>query len=529
MKNNFYLPLFIIFCIFFFVSRDTLNAQNKRVVILGGVGYAFEPKVYNLSKAPEKLPDVSTYNTSWENILQCGLNSFSLEHLNYYGEVTAAYSIFGLGNYLPFWESLRDKFIKEVADVIFSNSALLEIIYEWVRPYYSDAFDALGYTFQIQYIDLLRNAKLYMDGFDYKKELADLNKNEKEFANQKGKLNAFLFRRIHNKQMTIEECRYWIDKIINDFEGHLKNVNDPRSYCDEITELKGGCNLCRGYFKTGGKYYDLMYKLYDKKFHTCIFPEFDNIYEFDNGYLLLKKSDKEALVSGDGVQLTEFKYNDVFSFNNYGLAAVCMEKIFKDTVIADQDIETYYTFPPFDPRTIKKGDTIFDEHKNILWGFIDKTGREVFPLENSVRADTITLVDPVSNEVYDQMYLQKDDVDFLNGVEVLNEGEYFGLADFSGQIIIPFQYKSMIEVFADDKNLPQLLIVNEGGKYIVDEVNGSYIDGGKWALMDIKGKNITGFIYDKLDYSSDDQGIALLHFKRDKISGTLDRNGKEHK
>jgi hypothetical protein len=527
MKSSF--QLFAVSFIIFIASLADLYAQNKNVVILGGIGHAVEPKDFNISKAPEKLPDVSSYNTTWENILECGLNSFSLEYQNYQGEVISAYSILGLGNYIPFLESLRDKFIYEVAGVIFRNPFLREITYDWVRPYYSDAFDALSYTFQIQYIEILRNSKAYLDGFDYNNELADLKKNEDGFARQKGKINAFIFRRIHNKQMTLDECSYWINKILKDFESHLKDAHDPRSYCEEITTLKGGCNLCKGYFKTEGKYYDLKYKMYDSKFQECNLPLFDKFYEFGNDYFVLGTKDKKALITQEGIALTEFKYSELFSFNNYGLATVCMKKIFTDTTIAEEDMEAIYPYPPYDVWSIKKGDTIFSEYEKDLWGFIDKNGKEILSPEYTLKSEVMRLSDPVTDVQYDQMFIESTNVDFSNGVEVLHKGEYFGLADFSGEIIIPFSYKSMIEVFADDKNLPQLLIVNEGGEKVLDEVKGSYVEGGKWALMDIKGKNITGFIYDKLEYISDDQGITLLYFKRGKRSGSLDCMGKEHK
>lgn len=519
---------FIVITVIYTTLTQVTYAQNA-MVTLGGAGYAVPPKERNILKAPEKLPDVSAYNITWEKILGAGLNSFELEHQNYEGKVKAAYSLFSLGNYSPFGESWPKEIITKVAYTIFSSPMLRELVYIWVRPYYIDVFDKMHYKTQIQYINLLRSADTYLKDFNYKAELQDLKEDEKGFAEKKGKLNAFLFRRIHKKQMSLEDCRVWVSRLLEEFGSYLKNGNDPSSQCDEYEAVKGDNYLCGMYTYNGFKGRATRYRLYDPYHNLYDLPLFDRYIDLKAEDLyVLQDGGFSALANTYGQLLTDFKYQSIFNFNDIGLAPVTKKYSTRTHVVLDADVAYTNPFPPYDNKVMKKGDTIFDTIDEMKWGFINMQGTEVIPALYDIKSDTINKYDtehPYNTQ--EMIILSGEDVDFNFGVEIVMKDGYSGLIDMKGKVVIPFE-NSYIEFISCATNRDTgILMVNKGGTRVWNEEKYSYTaEGGKWAVFSTTGKNLSGFIYDKLEWGKDEQDGKLC-FRRDGIEGYIDNYGNE--
>ncbi len=516
---------------FFLTLLALFTYGQEPIVILGGAGYAEQPKDHNILKAPVGLPDVSTYNVCWEKILDASLNSFELEYKNYSGKVNAAYSIFSLGNYSPFEEFWPREIITKVAYKIFSSPVLRELVYIWVRPYYIDAFDEMHYKNQIQYINLLKSADTYLKEFNYKDELRDLKADEKGFAQKKGKLNAFLFRRIYNKQISLGDCREWISRLLNEFGSYLKDSNSLSSQCDEFTAVKGDNYLCGMYTYNGFNGRTTRFRLYDPYYNLYDLPAFDRLIELkaDDLYVL-KDGEFSAVATAYGKLLTEFKYLSIFDYNDYGLAPVTRKFSTRDYVVLDHDVEYTDITPPYGNmiKVGKKGDTIFDTIDEIKWGFINLQGTEVIPAVYYIKSDKITQTQPEPPyEVNEFIMFSGEDVDFNYGVEIMMKDGFTGLIDTNGNEVIPFE-NSYIEFisFAQDRDT-SILMVNKGGTKLWNKEQYTFtIEGGKWAVFSTTGKNLSGFIYDKLEWGKD-EWEGKLYFRRKGIEGYIDKYGQE--
>jgi hypothetical protein len=238
MKNIFV----TLFCIFQFgkniSSQNTIllfvdSTHNGNYITEGNdaegmVGNSLvKPLRHTIAPIPkevkEKIPVKIDYGKGLDNLL----SSFQTEHLSYH-EILPAYSIFGLGNYYVF-SALPSESEKEdsasfakIKQTVFQKNGLLEMIYNWAIPYYKNAFADMSVPEQDDYLTLLNETKLYAENFDLKKETTDLIAMQDGFANTKGKLKAFVFRRIHNKELTKEECIAWVSKIISDLSSVKK-------------------------------------------------------------------------------------------------------------------------------------------------------------------------------------------------------------------------------------------------------------------------------------------------------------------
>lgn len=74
---------------------------------------------------------------------------------------------------------------------------------------------------------MLKHAKKYVFIFDYEAELAVFRKKEKYFnysgpngyRGEFGRMEAFIFRRVNNNEMTLQQISGWIDILQKDLDG----------------------------------------------------------------------------------------------------------------------------------------------------------------------------------------------------------------------------------------------------------------------------------------------------------------------
>ncbi len=98
-------------------------------------------------------------------------------------------------------------------------------LYKWTKPYYLEAFKKLPYYKKQMYRDMVKHAKKYIAEFNYKSEL-EIYKKYPNFFHCKspkgghrgrfGRMEAFIFRRVHNHDMTLQQMLNWINIIQKD-------------------------------------------------------------------------------------------------------------------------------------------------------------------------------------------------------------------------------------------------------------------------------------------------------------------------
>ena len=210
---------------------------------------------HHVSPAPGELTNSFPSDYDFPKGLNSLLNSFQLEHLIYH-EIRPGYSLFGLGNYyslsaLP--DDAKDTtnqdslHVVQIRKVVFQHHSLLPLIYSWAMPYYQSAFEQMSVPEQNDYLALLNEAKTYTQNFDLARETNDLRLMADTFAFHKGKLQAFIFRRIYNGELSKEECIAWVSKIISDLSSvktqHAGEIDNYVVY----KELSADYFLCTPY------------------------------------------------------------------------------------------------------------------------------------------------------------------------------------------------------------------------------------------------------------------------------------------
>lgn len=134
--------------------------------------------------------------------------------------------------------------LKKILFSVMKSDHLMTLTYQWLSPYYKETFLKLTPESQQIYLEALTHAQEYLLTFDYKKELAYLEKikaeNLKEdpecadptygfaYSGPDGKtkfrkVEAFIFRRVHNHDMTVERLKKWADILMSDTKELLKS------------------------------------------------------------------------------------------------------------------------------------------------------------------------------------------------------------------------------------------------------------------------------------------------------------------
>ena len=173
------------------------------------------------------------------------LSGFGRGHLQF-GYVGFMQSFF-VGD---FYDGMHNRFnddfdyrkeLSNIQEVIFSNKAFIEPLYASVIPLYKDVFARMSPTEQQAFLQVLNKGISYADTFNLAKENEFLK--EHNIAYEKGKMAAFLYRRISKNQLSAKECIYWLRKIKDDLASAVKVKSNPEDDFTIITEVKNNIYL----------------------------------------------------------------------------------------------------------------------------------------------------------------------------------------------------------------------------------------------------------------------------------------------
>lgn len=477
-------------------AAGTLHGQPAHPPV-DSIGPAFNPKEVVLTPAPADLPAITEYGTTWEEILREGLKRFLWEPLGDGPDFRWDYAVFLLGHGTPMG-IMTDLFLKEVAPLIFRDPGLRKCLYDWAMPWYLKAFGKMPGDIQQAYYQQLLQARDYLAGFDLTAERADLEADEQGFASRKGRLNAFLFRRINNGQLTPDECRYWMDRILSDAAPLLKDADDALANIHHTESIDDEYFYYFQYRDLPGRGYACYTGIMDSS-AKIVFPAvFDQIYHCpDKAEWILKTGGTSAMVTTQNDTLFSGRFAMVGCYGSQGLVPVF---IMLPGISSD-----YYVAP--DPQQLRVG-------------FYNRQGRQVLKPEYYVEAE---VYEDYNNPDNLRIYLRDESVDFAGGVEVLCKGDAYGVCDTSGKWLLPCKYTLIREAPVFDHQTDRVLLVCRGGT-LKRSTYQNEVEGGKWALFTKSGKPITGFRYDDLRLNGENGDIM---FSRGSVSGLLDIYGKE--
>jgi len=106
---------------------------------------------------PEAFPEKQSI--PYEKLLLSSIYSLLYEYKNYKGQFhLTAYAVFALGNY----RQLKDESLKVINETIFPNKKYLQMIYQWVKPYFITTFNSLTFKEQQRLLVKLSMADRYV-------------------------------------------------------------------------------------------------------------------------------------------------------------------------------------------------------------------------------------------------------------------------------------------------------------------------------------------------------------------------------
>jgi hypothetical protein len=204
------------------------------IVLLSFLNLAIaQDQTLDLGTPPKELPeyDTAAVKLSWNEIVKEHYGYFANHYIYAKGGSkrdtimtirNATMAIFG-GIYgwqkSGFWKSY-DKIVKP----FYKSRTVQRALYDWIKSEYWEAYLNLPDWKKKIYKDMLIHAKEYVSSFDYDIELKILEESERFFIyngpnGRRGdyrRMEAFIFRRVHKKEMTIQEISYWISVLEKD-------------------------------------------------------------------------------------------------------------------------------------------------------------------------------------------------------------------------------------------------------------------------------------------------------------------------
>ena len=257
------------------------------------------------------------------------------------------------------------------------------------------------------------------------------------------------------------------------------------------------------------------YGYFDLEGKIVINPQFEYATAFREGLALVKttgENGKWGFIDESGKFIINATYKDASVFQE-GLAWVVSDNTAPTAI--DKKGEIKFTLKEAEEvRLFSEDLAAFSkvDSTNTLWGFVDKSGKQVITPQ----------FESVGN--------------FNNGkCAVRNKEGKWGYIDKSGKIIINFQFDGASE-FKNDKAVVRLDdkdgVIDQDGKYVVNpQFNNAYADGdkylinqdNKWGWCDEKGKFIINPQFDNAVFFGDSK---LASIKSSDKWGYIDEEGK---
>jgi hypothetical protein len=183
---------------------------------------------FNLKKELPKISEqVPSSVKDWidpDQLFEGGLECFAKRHLSY-AHTGAKFA----ASFMPLWDDKKNGVIdllkspenlmeslNSLKKAFFADKSFWKPVYDLAIPHYKRQFQRMSFAEAKDIMEHLKQGLRYAKNFELSKELKDFSTSNQQFAYDKGKLNAFIFRRISNKEMTKEEVCQWLGKIIED-------------------------------------------------------------------------------------------------------------------------------------------------------------------------------------------------------------------------------------------------------------------------------------------------------------------------
>lgn len=200
--------------------------------------------------------------------------------------------------------------------------------------------------------------------------------------------------------------------------------------------------------------------------------KYERIYSFSDGIAVAYQDEKYLLVNENGKEVyIEKDYNQILPFSD-GVAAVRIGNSFGYGEKTD----------------------------NELWGYIDKTGKEVIPPKEYFTVD-VTFESDIS-------YV----CSFKDGFAPIGKDrDHWGFIDKSGKEVVPFKY-SFVRPFSDGLAAVLMTFETSHKEYSV-----------KWGFIDKTGKEVIPCKYDYISPFSE----SMAAVQKNGLWGFVDKDGKE--
>lgn len=183
-----------------------------------------------INQKNQKLPDLSeitpTSISKWispNQYLKSGLRAFS-------SSTTGFHTLKFENALMPFWQDIwqTHEEMEPVKEAFFKNKDFWEPLYQTAMPLYKERLSNLPVAAAEKVMDMLEGGLEYVKNFDLAKEKAYVEELAKrpnpylnKFTAKRGKMNAFIYRRIANQEMSKKEVIKWMERIVKDFKAAL--------------------------------------------------------------------------------------------------------------------------------------------------------------------------------------------------------------------------------------------------------------------------------------------------------------------
>lgn len=248
------MKLHYLFALLLIVSGGTIQAQNRVLIMQNGDsipnvlalhndGYNNGGFDYHISPTPLSIATAFPSGNNYIRSANKSVNWFQTWHLDYPSDPASDFLDVGQywahneelyyeldstgGEYDYTQDSIRRASLKRT---LFGNKIIREALYTWLIPFYKAAFSIMSVPEQQAYLDMLADARNYAMVFDLEKEKATVESVE-NYASTRGFHNAFIYRRIVNKEIMRDEIISWIDRITADFKSVMRvDPNETDKY-----------------------------------------------------------------------------------------------------------------------------------------------------------------------------------------------------------------------------------------------------------------------------------------------------------
>lgn len=366
------------------------------------------------------------------------------------------------------------KAYREAMTMIANSETLSELFYGWAVPYWEEAFKAMHHVNQEEYVRRMNVAVDFVETMDLKALKKQLKKDPKGFVRQHGDqswMKAFLFRRIHSKDVSKKTLLRWLKRLRNDMESWITKGAFERSKT-WVSELKEDCQ-CKYVLN------EELWGVYDQTNQALLEPQFKAIAQFNAaGVAFVRdKQGKYGVLRRNWTFAVKPQWQSIGEFE-YGIALVSrvVYKTYPKGALQGEEAGYYDEF----------GDWIEypeDENGNVqvmlgtYYGFVKEDGSILIPANYSYDLEfELRLLHQWSSYF-------PNDISFKKGYIILKDtAGAFGVINQSGKTILPFQYQ-MIKSTADG----QLWAYQGGTRKVEVAYEVEYYEGGKWQLFDASG------------------------------------------